>query len=130
AASQTDDEGTKKYGIVEGVEVEPNVLQLKSYMEKPGPEATSSRTAVLGAYLFTPEIFDHLKRTKPGKGGEIWLVDAISELQTTRPVYVKKIDGRYYDTGSKLGWLRANVELGLQHPDFGGPFRDILKEVK
>jgi UTP--glucose-1-phosphate uridylyltransferase len=122
-----DDEGTKRYGIIDGIEVEPDVVQVKSITEKPGPEHTASRLASLGGFVFTSDIFEQLERIQPGKGGEIWLVDAIVALAEHRPIYAKRVDGTYYDTGSKLGWLRANIELALQHKDFSGPIKDILK---
>lgn len=124
---EVDDEGTKKYGIIDGIEVEPNVLQVHTIVEKPGPDAAPSRLATLGAFVFTPEIFEELERARPGKGNEIWLVDAILALSKRRPIYAKRIDARYYDTGSKFGWLQANIELGVRHPQFGSAFRKMIK---
>lgn len=123
-----DDVGTTKYGMIDGIEVEDGVFQVKRIVEKPGPEHAPSRLASLGGFIFTPDIFEKLESVKPGRGNEIWLVDAIVELSRQRPIYAKRIDATYYDTGSKLGWLRANVELGLAHPEFGAPLADILKD--
>lgn len=126
----TDDEGTRKYGIIDGVEVEPGVIQVKHIIEKPGPDGAPSRLASLGGFVFTPDIFEELERVRPGKGSEIWLVDAIVALGKRRPIYAKRVSGMYHDTGSKLGWLRANVELGLAHPELGPAFADILRSYR
>ena len=128
SAAQTDDEGTKKYGIIEGVEVEPGVYQVKKIVEKPGPRQTKSRLATFGGYIFTPEIFGALEKTKTGKDNELWLVDAIARLlKQKRPVYAKIIDGQLCDTGDKLGWLKTNVEFGLRDADIKQEFKKFLK---
>jgi len=127
-ARVTDDEGTKKYGIIEGVEVEPGIFQVKSISEKPGPDKTKSRLASHGGYIFTPDIFDILKQTPLGKDNELWLVDAIARLLKKRPIYAKVIDGDFYDPGSKLGWLKANVAYGLRDNDIKDEFKSFLKQ--
>ena len=121
---------TNKYGIIDGLEVEKDVLQVNTIVEKPGPEKAPSLLASLGGFVLTPDIFEELEKTKLGKGGELWLVDAIFKLSKKRPIYAKKIDGIYYDTGSKLGYLRANVELALTRPDLRADFRKYLKSLK
>lgn len=123
----TDDEGTKHYGIVEGPEVQPDVYQLQQIMEKPGPDKTRSRIASHGGYVFTPDIFDALAETALGRDGELWLVDAVANLLQRRSIYGKVIDGEYYDTGNKLGWLKANVEFALRDAAIGPRFQDHLK---
>ncbi len=126
-ARQTDNEGTKKYGIIEGVKIEKDVYQVKSLVEKPGPKAAKSRIASLGGYILTPDIFEVLEKTKIGKGNELWLVDAIANLMKKRPIYAKIIDGEIFDLGSKLGWLKANVEFGLKDREVGKKFKNYLK---
>ena len=126
---EVDDEGTNKYGIIKSHQLKNNVYQVDDIVEKPGPEAAPSRLASLGGYILTPEIFELLADTTPGRGGEVWLVDAIAKLRQTRPVYACKIEGTYYDLGSKLGWLQANVSLGLKHPELADPFRTFLKSI-
>ncbi len=126
---EVDDEGTNKYGIIKSHLLHGNVYQVDDIVEKPGPQAAPSRLASLGGYILTPDIFDLLATTTPGRGGEIWLVDAIAKLRKTRTVYACKIEGTYYDLGSKLGWLEANVALGLEHPDLAEPFRQFLKTI-
>lgn len=126
---EVDDEGTNKYGIIKSHLLEGNVYQVDGIVEKPGPKDAPSRLAALGGYVLTPEIFDLLAATAPGRGGEVWLVDAIARLRETRTVYACKIEGTYYDLGSKLGWLEANVSLGLQHPGIGEPLRKFLSRL-
>ena len=121
-AVKTDDEGTKKYGIIEGVEVEPAVYQVKTLVEKPGPQKTKSRLGSMGGYVFTPDIFDALKATKLGKNNELWLVDAIANLLKKRPIYAKLLEGEVYDLGSKFGWLKDK--------DVKDEFKSFLKKLK
>lgn len=128
-ARKIDAEGTKKYGVIEGLKVEPSVYQVEKLVEKPGPTKTASRIASLGGYILTPDIFEALESTKVGKDGELWLVDAIFKLMKKRPVYAKVIDGEYYDTGSKIGYLRANVDFALRDKKLGKEFRKYLKGV-
>lgn len=123
------DEGTTKYGIIDGIEVEKGVVQVKNVVEKPGPEKAPSRLASLGAFVLTPDIFEALEKTKLGKGGELWLVDAIFKLLKKRPIYAKVVDSVYYDTGSKLGYLMANVDFALRDKKLGAEFRKYLKKV-
>jgi len=125
-AIKTDDEGTKKYGIIEGVEIEPGLYQVKSIVEKPGPKV-KSRIASVGGYIFTPDIFEALEHTKLGKDNELWLVDAIARLLKKRPIYAKIVEGQVHDLGSKLGWLKANVDYGLKDKDISKDFKKFLK---
>jgi len=126
-AQQTNNEGTKKYAIIEGTQVEAGVYQVDSIKEKPGPTKTQSRIASFGGYIFTPDIFSALKKTKLGRDNELWLVDAIAQMLKKRPIYAKVIDGTLFDPGSKLGWLKANVEFGLKDKTLGGEFKKFLK---
>lgn len=122
-------EDTKKYGIVDGIQVEKGVFQVKNIVEKPGPEKAPSRLASLGGFVFTPDIFEALEKTKLGKGGELWLVDAIFKLLKKRPVYARAVEGQYYDTGSKLGYLKANVDFALRDPALKKEFTQFLRTV-
>lgn len=124
---RTDDEGTKRYGIIEGPEIESDVYQIKAIVEKPGPEKTTSRIASYGGYVFTPDIFEAIAETALGRDGELWLVDAIANLLARRPIHGKVIAGEYYDMGNKLGWISANVEFALRDPKIGKPFREHLE---
>jgi UTP--glucose-1-phosphate uridylyltransferase len=123
------DEDTKKYGIIDASQVEENVFKVKKIVEKPGPEKAPSRLASLGGFIFTPDIFTALEKTKVGKGGELWLADANEKVLKQRPIYACLIDGTYYDTGSKLGYLKANVDFALRDKTLSKEFRDYLKSV-
>ncbi len=123
-------EETKKYGMLDAVKTEKNIYQVKKIVEKPGPEKTPSLLATLYGYVLTPDIFDELDKLKPGAGGEFWLPEAIAGLLKKRPVYACEIDGTYYDAGSKLGWLKANVDLALKRPDLKAGFTQYLKKLK
>ncbi len=131
SAHRVDDEGTSKYGILDGVEVEKKVYQVKSIVEKPGPAKAPSRLGIFGGggYVLTPDIFETLENTKTGKGGELWLADAIFKLSKKRPIYAREVDGVYYDTGSQLGYLKANVDFALRDKALSEEFRKYLKSV-
>ncbi|OGY42822.1 MAG: UTP--glucose-1-phosphate uridylyltransferase [Candidatus Buchananbacteria bacterium RBG_13_39_9] len=129
SAIKIDNEGTKKYGVIDAVKIEKNVYQIKNIVEKPGPQKAPSRIGTIGAYVLTPDIFEMLEKTKIGKGGELWLVDAIFNLSKKRPIYACLVEGTYYDTGSKLGWLQANVDFALARPDLNKEFKTYLKSV-
>lgn len=128
-AIEIDDEGTKKYGVIDGEKVANDVYEINKIVEKPGPAKAPSRIGTLGAYILTPDIFDELESTKLGKDDELWLVDAIFKLSKKRPIYAKIVEGAYYDTGSKLGWLKANVDFALQRGDLNKDFKKYLKTV-
>ncbi len=123
-------EETNRYGIFSGPQVEKDVYQINSIMEKPGPKKARSNLASVGGYILTPDIFGILKKLKPGKNGEIWLADAVKTLNEKRPIYGKKIDGKLYDAGTIMGWLKANIELGLVHPKINSEFRKYLRGLK
>ncbi len=120
-----------RYGIADVKKIEGNVYQIFSLVEKPEPEEAPSTLATHGCYVLTPDIFDDLAQLKPGKGEEIWLVDAIKNLMKRRPVYTCEIkDGKYYDTGNKVEYLKAVVEFALHHEDVNGEFKEFLKTLK
>lgn len=124
-------EHLKRYGIADLEHVEGNLYKIKSIVEKPNPDEAPSNIATHGAYIVPPEIFDALRRVRPGKGGEIWLVDAINILREEGvPIYTQVIEnGKYYDTGNKVGYLQAVIDFALKHPEVNGEFREYLKEV-
>ena len=119
-----------RWGIVSGKEVEPGVFQITDITEKPTPEQAKSNLAIAGGYILVPEIFSILKKTKIGKGNELWLSDALATLLKKRPIYAKIIEGTYHDAGTVEGWLETNVSLALQHPVFKNNFRKYLKGLK
>ncbi len=121
-----------RYGIAEVEEVSGNVFKIKKIVEKPHPDHAPSNLAAHGAYILPPEIFDILRAQKPGAGGEIYLPEAIDTLiKTGYPVFACEIEnGRYFDTGNKLEYLKTVVTLGLEHPETNGDFKKFLKELE
>jgi UTP--glucose-1-phosphate uridylyltransferase len=120
-------EETKSYGIV-AID-ETNDDRVTEIVEKPAPADAPSNLAVVGRYLLPPQIFDKLETTGRGAGGEIQLTDAIADLLKESPVYAYSFRGVRYDCGSKLGYLKATVAYGLDHPDTATEFRDYLAEL-
>lgn len=122
-------EDLKRYGIAKVEPVEGNVFKIEKIVEKPSPERAPSNLATHGAYILPPQMFEILRNQKPGTGGEIYLPEAIDELiKTGFPVFACEIEnGRYYDTGNKLEYLKTVIEFALQHKDLNGDFRDYLK---
>ena len=119
-----------KYGIAEG-EGDPKTgaMRVKSLIEKPSAGQTKSRWALPGRYVFSADVFKYLENTRPGKGGEIQLTDAMVELVKHEGLLAKCFESRRYDAGDKLGFLQANIELGLEHPELGSRLRQYLKEL-
>ena len=124
-------ENLSKYGIGKVNEVEDKFYEIEEIIEKPEPDKAPSDLAVHGAYILTPDIFQALRELKPGKGGEIWLVDAINKLRPNNKIYAKEIEGgKYYDTGNKTEYLKAVVDFALMRPEINGDFRAYLKGLK
>ena len=119
----------RRYGIVAGQAAGDQLIKIERIVEKPAPDAAPSRMGVAGRYILTPRIFDEIRNQTPGAGGEIQLTDAIARLMEKERVYAYQYSGKRYDCGSKEGFLQATVELALQHPQMGAPFRDYLKAM-
>ncbi|NMF97985.1 UTP--glucose-1-phosphate uridylyltransferase GalU [Aromatoleum toluolicum] len=119
-------EDTRQYGIVSTDSQQGNVQRVTGIVEKPKPEDAPTTQAVVGRYILTPHIFDHLRSIKPGAGGELQLTDAIASLLKEEAVLSYQFQGVRYDCGSKLGYLKATVELGLRHPEIGADFAAYL----
>jgi len=115
-----------RYGVIAGKEVKKNIFKISDMVEKPKASAAPSDMAIIGRYILTPEIFTILEKTKPGKGGEIQLTDAIKSLLKKKPVYGYLFEGKRYDGGDKLGYLQATVELALKSPGVRDEFRTYL----
>ncbi len=123
-------EQTASYGIVSPAQPgsgTDRMLPIGNIVEKPAPGQAPSTLGVVGRYVLTPAIFPLLAAAKPGRGGEIQLTDAISALLGEERVLAMKVQGRRYDCGTKLGYLKATVELGLKHPEVGAGFADYLR---
>ena len=129
AVQEVPREEVHRYGIAEGEEVEPGVFKVERIIEKPEPGMTTSRLAVIGRYILRPEIYDCLSRTLPGIGGEIQLTDALDTLRKERGLYAYRFQGRRFDAGDKLGYLKATVHIALDHPEIGPAFKKYLMEV-
>jgi UTP--glucose-1-phosphate uridylyltransferase len=117
------------YGSITPEAVEEDLVRIRSIVEKPKPEEAPSNLAVIGRYVFTPEIFEALDRIQPGAGGELQLTDAIGLLLETQTVFGKTFETGRYDIGKKIDFLRATVEVALDRPDLGDEFKAFLAEL-
>jgi UTP--glucose-1-phosphate uridylyltransferase len=117
---------TDKYGIVEVDTQSSKISRIRSIVEKPKPSAAPSNLAVVGRYVLTPSIFDHLSQIGRGAGGEIQLTDGIARLMKEEAIYAYRFAGKRFDCGSKLGYLQATVEFALAHPQVADGFRRYL----
>jgi UTP--glucose-1-phosphate uridylyltransferase len=120
---------TEKYGVVAAEHIHPGLSAVNGIVEKPKPADAPSNLAVVGRYILSPRIFDLIEQTASGTGGEIQLTDAIALLLAEEKVFAYQFDGVRYDCGSKLGYLKATVELGLAHETLGSGFRDYLAKI-
>ena len=120
---------SKSYGVVEGISAGERLTKLSGIVEKPEPQNAPSDQGVVGRYIFTPSIFQHIAKLKPGAGGEYQLTDAIQSLLKLEAVYAYAYEGVRYDCGSKIGFLKASVEFALRHPETGADFRAYLKSL-
>ena len=121
-----DKEDVSKYGIVDGILIEDRVCKVKGLVEKPSVDEAPSNTAILGRYIVTPKIFDILDNTKPGKGNEIQLTDALLELIKEEAMYAYNFEGKRYDVGDKLGFLQATIEFALKKEELRDDFIQYL----
>ena len=119
-------ENVDKYGIVDGIHIEDRVYKVKRLVEKPEVEEAPSNVAILGRYIITPKIFEILENTKPGKGNEIQLTDALETLIKNEAMYAYDFEGRRYDVGDKLGFLQATVEFALKREEIRESFIEYL----
>jgi UTP--glucose-1-phosphate uridylyltransferase len=117
----------RDYGVIKARKVDDRVYQIIDLVEKPEPEQAPSDMAIIGRYVLTPAVFHYLEQTKPGRGGEIQLTDALRKMAQDYPIYAYEFEGTRYDAGNKLGFLQATVEFALANPDLGGPFRTYLR---
>ena len=127
---QVPKEKVSSYGIVAGEQtINEQLMKVNDMIEKPSIEEAPSRMAVLGRYIITPDVFEVLQNTKPGKGGEVQLTDALKVMAKRENVYAYNFTGKRYDVGDKLGFLKATVEFALRRDDLAGSFADYLKDI-
>jgi UTP--glucose-1-phosphate uridylyltransferase len=129
AVQEVPAEHTQRYGIVAGTPVNDRLVNIERIVEKPKPADAPSRLGVAGRYILTPGVFHEIASQQRGVGGEIQLTDGIAGLLRREKVFAYRYDGRRYDCGSKEGFLQANVELALEHPQLGPGFREYLKTI-
>lgn len=130
ATMQVAGEDISRFGVIDADEVEPNVYKIKDMVEKPAYSDAPSDLAIIGRYIFTPDIFEAIEQTTEGAGGEIQITDAMRILLKKRPFYAVKLEGQRHDAGDKLGFLIATVELALKRDDLGSEFREYLRSLK
>ena len=118
-----------RYGVIDGKEIEPDLYLVEDFVEKPRPEEAPSNLVIAGRYVLTPEIFAYLSKTKPGKGGEIQLTDAMRMMVRNRAMYGWKLKGKRCDIGNPQGFVRTNLEFALKHEDLADDLRQYLKQL-
>jgi UTP--glucose-1-phosphate uridylyltransferase len=134
ALMEVPSEQISAYGVVDAEMVSDNgrenrLYRIRNMVEKPRPADAPSNLAIIGRYILTPEIFHSIETIEPGSGGEIQLTDALKYMLRNRPIYGLKFEGKRYDAGDKLGFLKATVEFALGRHDLGQQFRDYLKAL-
>ena len=126
---QVADEDVNKYGIVEGKYIENGIYKVRDLIEKPDIGTAPSNIAILGRYIITPEIFEILENTKPGKNGEIQLTDGLKTLCKSHAMYAYIFEGKRYDVGDKLGFLEATVDFALKNPELRDDFLKYMEKT-
>ena len=121
---------TSRYGIISGDKVDDKSFLIRDVIEKPDPKKAPSNIAWMGRAVMTPEIFDFLAKTKPGHGGEIQFIDAVNEMCKSHKIYAFNYEGKRYDIGTKLDYLKAIIDYALLREDLNGGFRDYIKNIK
>ncbi len=129
AVEEVPQDQTHQYGIIQSKPLGEKLYQVETLVEKPLQGEAPSRLGVVGRYLLTPEIFSILKETKAGSGGEIQLTDGLRELAKLSPLYALQFEGNRYDTGDKLGFIKANLAYGLKRGHFNGNLKDFMREL-
>ena len=124
---EVDEDNIHRYGVIDPISKEGNLLKVKSFVEKPSKEEAPSNLAIIGRYILTPEIFRYLEEKNVGKGGEIQLTDAIERLNTIQDVYGFKFEGKRYDVGEQLGFIETTLAFALDRPDLRDGVLDLMK---
>lgn len=127
AVEQVDESEISRYGIIEPVRKTERIYEVTDFVEKPQLEDAPSDMAIMGRYLLTPDIFDILENTLPGRNGEIQLTDGLKQLLRKNPVYAYEFEGERYDAGTPYGWLQTNIALAMKDPDIRPRLESYLK---
>ncbi|MCF7972954.1 MAG: UTP--glucose-1-phosphate uridylyltransferase GalU [Phycisphaerae bacterium] len=122
-------EKVTRYGVLKGNEIDTGLYQVEDFVEKPSVEEAPSNLAFAGRYVFTPEIFQFLENTPPGKGGEIQLTDAMRTMVKHQAMYGKTLAGKRYDIGNKEGFIKTNLEFGLKDPEISDQLKAYIKQL-
>ena len=130
AVQEVSPQEVRHYGIIDGVAVSDRIFEVKDMVEKPEPEKAPSNLAIIGRYILPPEIFALLEETEPDEGGEIQLTNALRGLLKTQQIYGCRFEGKRYDAGNKLGFLKATVEFALKRQDLAKEFAEYLKALR
>ena len=120
----------KHYGVVKAIKISERIFKIQDIIEKPNSKEAPSNLTIVGKYILIPEVFEELKKIKQIEKGELKLADALKSLLKKRPIYGYKFDGKRYDCGSKLGYLKATVDFALKHPEVKKGFKKYLKKLK
>ena len=126
---QVSEDEVQSYGVIDGVPIDDRLWRINALVEKPAIDQAPSNIAIVGRYILDASIFKHLEQTDKGKGGEIQLTDAIARQLKDQAVMAYQFTGKRYDCGDKLGYLQANVELGLKHEQLSEQFKAYLKSL-
>ncbi|HEX9974176.1 MAG TPA: sugar phosphate nucleotidyltransferase, partial [bacterium] len=129
AVEEVAKEKVSRYGIIGGTKISDTIWEVSEMVEKPEVEKSPSNLAIAGRYILTPEIFKAIEQTPPGKNGEIQLTDAMKIMLRRESIYCNIIEGKRYDIGNKLDYLKTTVEFALKRKEFAKPFREFLKEI-
>ncbi|HDH41688.1 MAG TPA: UTP--glucose-1-phosphate uridylyltransferase GalU [Candidatus Altiarchaeales archaeon] len=129
AVDRVDKEMIQNYGVIDGRPLGDSIYEVKDLVEKPEPEKAPSDLGIIGRYILTPEIFDAIEQTEPGKGNEIQLTDALRILNKKQPVYAYNFDGTRYDLGNKLDYIRATIEYALIRKEFKDEIKNYLRRI-
>ncbi len=130
AVMEVEKDQTDKYGILDGRQVEKDIIRIDDMVEKPNPDEAPSNLAIIGRYILTPKIFDYLGKKEKGAGGEIQLTDAMKTLLKEQPIYGYKFKGKRFDCGDKAGFQMANLAFALERPDMRDKLIKFIKEIQ
>lgn len=129
AVEEVEKKNISRYGIIDGLEVENGVFDVKDLVEKPDPDKAPSNLAIASRYIFAPGIFNLIEKTKPGKGGEIQITDSMRYLAKIGELMAVKIDGKRYDIGNKTDFVKTNIDFALKNPEVKTDIKNYLKKL-